>query len=233
MNQFDFEFESHYLNKLFIKIAYEFVRSCLGSKYTFDDDARAEGVSLKCLSCGSPLEFNPETQMFVCPACESEFTREKLGRNLDDLNDDEKQIEYYDESIKEYHCPSCGAEILSDENTTTDICVYCQNPVVFKGRVNGQLKPDLIIPFKITKEEAKQILYEHLMCYGFIPNDFFEEANLDHVSGIYYPFWESDVDTNCSLTATATKVETWRAGDRRYTKTSRKFSYRNRYTSYR
>jgi len=197
-------------------------------KYTFNEDAKAEGVSLKCLNCGSPLEFNPETQLFVCSTCQSEFSREKLGRNLDDLNDDdEEQREFYDENIKEYHCPSCGAEILSDENTTTDFCVYCRNPVVFKGRVNGELKPDLIIPFKITKEEAKQILKEHLLCYGFIPDDFFEEANLDNVSGVYYPFWEADVDTNCTITATATKVDTWRAGDRRYTKTSYYDVYRN------
>ncbi len=45
--QFDFEFESHYLNKLFIKIAYEFVRSCLGSKYTFDDELESLKDTLK------------------------------------------------------------------------------------------------------------------------------------------------------------------------------------------
>lgn len=197
-------------------------------KYTFDEDARSEGVSLKCLSCGSPLEFNPETQRFVCLACESSFSREQLGERLDALSDeDDSEKQYYDENIKEYNCPSCGAVILADEHTTTDFCVYCRNPIIMKGRVSGQLKPNLIIPFKINKQEAKEILKQNLQGYGFMPSDFFSESNLDKVSGIYYPFWESDIDTNCTMTASATKVTTWSAGDRRFTKTSYYDVFRN------
>lgn len=186
-------------------------------KYSFNEEYRAQGTSLKCPSCGSPLMFDPTTGQFSCDVCGSAFSKEEIERKTLVLSGDE---EVFDEVIKEYSCPSCGAEIVTDETTTTEFCAYCGNPVILKGRVNGELKPNLIIPFKINKDEAKKIMFKHLKRYGFVPSAFFEEANLDKIQGIYYPFWESDIDTSSSVFAECTKTTTWRSGDKRYTKVS-------------
>ena len=109
---------------------------------------------------------------------------------------------------------------MADETTTTEFCAFCGSPVVLRGRVNGLLKPNLIIPFAITKDKAKKILIDYLKNYMYVPKSFYEEANLDKITGIYYPFWEADVDTNSSMKAEGTKVRTWVVGDRKYTETS-------------
>lgn len=187
------------------------------SQYMFNEEFRSEGTSLKCPSCGSPLMFDPNTQKFSCEVCGSAFSKEEVEDKTLVLNQED---EVFDEVVKEYSCPSCGAEIMTDETTTTEFCAYCGNPVILKGRVNGEIKPNLIIPFSISKEEAKKLIFKHLKRYGFVPNSFHEEANLDKIQGIYYPFWESDIDTDSSLTAECTKTTTWTSGDKRYTKTS-------------
>lgn len=183
-------------------------------KYTFDEDFHSEGLSLKCPHCGSSLVLNPETGNFSCETCGSNFTKQELERKTV-----KKEDETFDEQVKEYTCPSCGASIITDENTSTDYCAYCGSHVVLKGRISGQIKPNLIMPFKISKENAKQILKDELKKYGYIPKSFFEEANLDKISGIYYPFWEADVDAEGEINAECTKVRTWVAGDRKYTET--------------
>lgn len=190
-------------------------------KYTFEDENN-EGVSLKCLHCGSPLVFDPDKQLFNCEVCKSEFKREELK-----IEAATKQDEEFDAQIKEYDCPSCGAEIVTDNNTTTEFCAYCGNPVILRGRVNGVLRPDLIIPFKISKKKAMSIIVKELKKYSFIPNSFFKESNLEKISGIYYPFWESDIDAYCKIQARCTKVSTWTTGDKRYTKTSYYDVYRD------
>lgn len=185
------------------------------SKYTFNEEFRAQGASYKCPSCGSPLMFNPETKGFDCDVCGSKFSKEEVeSKTLP------KEEEYFDDVVKEYSCPSCGAEIIADDTTTTEYCAYCNNPVILKGRVSGQIKPNLIIPFAITKDKAKEIMKSFMKKYGFVPNDFFKESTLNKIQGVYYPFWESDIDTVASLSAECTQIRTWRSGDRRYTKTS-------------
>lgn len=183
-------------------------------KYTFDKDFHSEGITFKCPSCGSNLALNPETGLFSCETCGSNFSKEELEKKTVSKEDEE-----FDTSVKEYSCPSCGASIITDENTSTDYCAYCGSHIILKGRVSGQIKPNLIMPFKISKDEAKQILKNELKSYGYIPKSFFEEANLDKITGIYYPFWETDVDTDGSINAECTKVRTWVAGNRKYTET--------------
>ena len=46
-----------------------------------------------------------------------------------------------------YTCPSCGAEIVTDQTTSSLFCFYCHNPVVLSGKLEGGFKPDKIIPF--------------------------------------------------------------------------------------
>ena len=56
--------------------------------------------------------------------------------------------------MKAYSCPSCGAELICDASTAATSCPYCGNPTVVPGQFSGALKPDYVIPFKLSKEDA-------------------------------------------------------------------------------
>ncbi|MFQ9465645.1 MAG: hypothetical protein ACLR09_12375 [Gallintestinimicrobium sp.] len=58
--------------------------------------------------------------------------------------------------MKSYNCPSCGAELICDETTAATSCPYCGNPTVVPGQFSGVLKPDYVIPFKVSKKRSNR-----------------------------------------------------------------------------
>ena len=50
-----------------------------------------------------------------------------------------------------------GAELIADDTTSATFCIYCKSAAIIKSRFSGRFKPKSVIPFKLTKEQAKQI----------------------------------------------------------------------------
>ena len=127
----------------------------------------------KCPCCDGAIAFDSKTQKMKCPFCGTEFEIETLEQYSGILdNDGEDNLEWEKEAGTEwsegeaenlnvYACNSCGGEIVGDETTAATACPYCGNPVVMLGKLSGSLKPDLVIPFKLDKKAAKEILKNH------------------------------------------------------------------------
>ena len=179
-------------------------------------------ITYKCPNCDAGLIFKPENQKFVCEFCISEFTEEEL-KNTEAEKKRAKQEEAeseFSQRTREYHCASCGAEIITDETTVADTCYYCHNPIVIADKVSGVDRPSKIIPFKFGKEEAKDIFLKFAKKKRFAPRYYASRENADKISGVYYPFWVVDADTVANAEYDANKVRTWRMGDYRYTEVS-------------
>lgn len=180
-------------------------------------------LTYKCPNCGAGLVYDAKKQSFVCEFCISSFTEEELKGT--DADEKAKRIEAeeteFSDSVNQYSCPSCGAEIIVEKNTAADFCYYCHNPIVLTDKVAGSMKPSKIIPFKIDKNEAKRIFLDFASKKWFCPKDYFSEAQSEKISGVYYPFWVTDADTGAHLDATALKVRSWTSGDYHYTETSK------------
>ena len=180
-------------------------------------------VTYKCPNCDAGLIFSPDKQRFVCEFCISDFTEEELKAGGQDSRAEEAERDNaeFSAEINEYNCPSCGAEIIADVNTIADTCCYCHNPIVISEKASGILRPSKIIPFKFDKAEAKSQFLRFAKKKWFAPRDYASEANAENITGIYYPFWVTDADTEANMDADATKVRSWRVGDYAYTETSR------------
>ncbi|MBS6196183.1 MAG: TFIIB-type zinc ribbon-containing protein [Clostridiales bacterium] len=118
-----------------------------------------------------------------------------------------------------YTCPSCGAEIVTDETTAATFCYYCHNPVVLSGRVSGEYLPEWIIPFRIDRKKAESMFLENVKKKKFIPKGFFSAKQIEKLSGVYFPYWMVDWQGRGRMKAKATKVRVWRSGDTEYTET--------------
>lgn len=178
-----------------------------------------EASSLICPNCGAPITYNPTEGMFCCEYCNSKFSYQQMDDYRREVERVQREDDEFDAMLREYNCPSCGASIIADEHTVAQFCAYCGNPVILKGRVTGQLKPQKIIPFAIGKDKAIEILREYLAKKPYVPNDFRSDSTLDKITGIYHPFWMTDADTDCSIDARGTKVTVWVTANKRYTKT--------------
>ena len=198
-------------------------------------------ITYKCPNCGGELVFDPASQKYKCEYCVSEFTQRQLeemtpaeGSERVDDTADEPAFTAEDGEKKNssssrngsaqtamvYTCPSCGAEVVTDETTAATFCYYCHNPVVLGGRLSGEYLPDKIIPFSIDRKSATEQFLKFVGKKKFVPKAFFNEEQIEKFSGVYYPYWIYDCDTDGWINAEATKVRTWRSGDTEYTETS-------------
>ncbi len=188
-----------------------------------------DAVQYKCPNCGGALTFDAEKQDFLCEYCDSVFKEEDFFKS-DEVLDVEKAEEQQGSNDFEnallYICPSCGAEIVTDETTAATTCYYCTNPVVLSGKLSGELKPDYIIPFKIDKKDAIIKFKEFCGKKKFLPKDFISGSRLEEIKGVYFPYWYVDCRTNGSINAKSRHVRTWVVGQIQYTETTVKSHFR-------
>ena len=122
--------------------------------------------------------------------------------------------------MKAYCCPSCGAELLCDVTTAATSCPYCGNPSVLPGQFAGILKPDFVLPFKLSKEDAIKALKKHYLKKPLLPSTFSKNNHLEGIKGVYVPFWMYDGEASGSARFHATQVHTYTSGDYEITETN-------------
>lgn len=125
-----------------------------------------------------------------------------------------------DEGFKAYNCPSCGADLICDDTTAATACPYCDNPTIVPGKLQGALKPDYVIPFKLKKKDAIASLKKHYEGKPFLPKVFKDENRLDEIKGVYVPFWLFDGEAEGAASYEGTNVVVFERGDHRITQTS-------------
>ncbi|MBQ8591424.1 MAG: hypothetical protein IJ485_01565 [Lachnospiraceae bacterium] len=156
-----------------------------------------------CRNCGGNVVFSPEKQKMYCPYCEGEDCEESTVK-----------------PTTVTQCSNCGGEIQINEYTSSSKCSYCGQHIVFDERVTGAYEPQLILPFKIGKEDAKKLMRDTFSKKIFAPDSFLSEVKLNSMEGMYVPFWLYDYDTNYDYEGKGTKVRVWRSGNTEYTETS-------------
>lgn len=189
-------------------------------------------LQYKCPCCGGAISFDSSAQKMKCPYCDTEFETETLKSYDEGLKEDRGDDmswdteggghwqEGEDEDVSIYICSSCGGEIITDETTSASSCPFCGNPVIFKNRLSGELKPDYVIPFKLDKKAAKAALKKHLDGKKLLPRVFKSENHIDEIKGVYVPFWLFDATADARVRYRATKTRVWSDANYNYTSTS-------------
>lgn len=184
-----------------------------------------EAVQYKCPNCGGELQFKPDKQAFGCDYCLSSFTEEEIKQVCqkaeNSIPDEAEKAaqEEFSQHTNIYHCGSCGAEIICEDNQTATFCYYCHEPVILSGRLSNEYKPSKVIGFKLTREQAESLFLEWCKKRWFLPKDFTSAKQLEKMTGLYVPFWVADCDIKADYTGMGTKVRTWSSGSYVYTET--------------
>lgn len=194
-------------------------------------------VTYQCPNCNAALEYNNALGKFKCLFCDSEFTEEDIKQNFTrnenaDLSQQNleaeraaaryeanRQAEEFSGASALYTCPNCGAGVICDSLTASTRCHFCHTPVILTGRLSGEFKPDLIIPFAITREQAEQTFKEYCKGKFLLPRGFRSEAQIQNITPLYVPYWLKSGSVDAHLEAEGKKIRSWRSGDTRYTNT--------------
>ena len=137
-------------------------------------------LEYKCPCCDGAIQFDSATQKMKCPYCDTEFDVDTLKGYDEELKDEKPSemnwatpggswAEGETAGLHTYVCKSCGGEIVGDDTMAASACPFCGNPIVLTGQFAGDLRPDLIIPFKLDKKAAKAKLQEHLKGKTLLP----------------------------------------------------------------
>ncbi len=194
-------------------------------------------ITFKCPNCGGGLQFDPASQKYKCEYCLSVFTQEELEKLQPDGAGDQSVPEAETGAQPGrpngagaviYTCPSCGAEIVTDETTAATFCFYCHNPVVLQGRLDGAYEPDYVLPFEVDRAKAREIFLGWLKKKRFVPKSFYSEEQIEKMTGVYFPYWMYSCQVDGHLEAIGTRqTRTWVQGSTRYTENKKYNVVRN------
>lgn len=185
-----------------------------------------DAVEYKCPNCCADLKFDPDTQKLGCEYCLSSFTIEEIKQICAEQeaklqSPEEKQVsQEFEDNTNLYHCASCGADIMCDNEQTALFCYYCHNPVILSGKMKGEYKPSKIIAFRLDHDRAIGKFKDWLKNKTFVPDDFKTEQQLEKLTGLYVPFWIADCKVKADFTAIGKKTRSWTSGSYSYTETS-------------
>ena len=181
----------------------------------------------KCPCCDGAIEFDSTVQKMKCPYCGTEFEMEAIQpqeEQVDEMTWDTAAGSEWQpgeaEGLRIYTCNTCGGEIVADDTAGATECPYCGNPVVMTGQFAGDLKPDLVIPFKLDKKTAIAKLQELYKGKVLLPRVFKDQNHIKEVKGLYVPVWLFDTDADAHVRYKASTVRTWSDSDYNYTETS-------------
>ena len=171
-------------------------------------------TNYQCPACTGPLHYSESLGKLKCDYCGTEYEVAEIEAMY--AKKEEKSV---DAHLKTYHCPSCGAELICDETTAATSCPYCGNPTVVPGQFSGVLKPDYVIPFKVSKKEAIEKLKMHYKGRPYLPKSFKDDNHIEEIQGVYVPFWMFDGKASGEASYKATTSKVYEKGDEEITET--------------
>jgi hypothetical protein len=142
----------------------------------------AESQNLKCQYCGSEQQIENAMKAPV------EHPFHNLSEQLDGLQD-------WGTEQQAIHCDACGGETLIPAGQTTSTCVFCGSPKVLSQANVRSIRPESVIPFQLSRDEALTSFAAWKKKRWFLPNGF-KRANVSsQLHGIYIPYWTYDTET--------------------------------------
>lgn len=118
-------------------------------------------LSICCQGCGAPAEFDIVRQHYRCQFCGGTVSLEKARtekmkyRSAIKLRLESDAARF---PLMTASCSGCGAKLIFEENEAVTSCAFCGRKLVRETYARTADMPEAIIPFALTKEEAKERL---------------------------------------------------------------------------
>lgn len=188
----------------------------------------------KCNCCGADMEYSPERHRLVCYYCDASRDIKKLNTHKRDFFAERNESEV-DSTMASYKCPNCGGEVEMDAFVTADKCPFCGATNIIKQEEIKGLKPDGIIPFSLSKDNAVQTGKQWLKKRWYANKKFKNEFKAENVKGVYFPAFNFSANTYSSYSGRLGKyyyVTVGSGKDRHQERRTEWFNIRGNYSKY-
>jgi Zn finger protein HypA/HybF involved in hydrogenase expression len=156
----------------------------------------------ECKNCGAYLEFDPKTQTLKCEYCGSSEVIEVEHKAIIEHDFFSAPTALgWDTKVKTIKCESCGATISGEKEVAGD-CAFCGSPYVkAQPQQKNIIRPETLISFRVDENRATQLFHDWMGKGFFRPSALKKIGRLEHLKGVYVPFWTYDTSTFSSWTA--------------------------------
>ena len=148
-------------------------------------------LRIYCKNCGAPAGFDIINQTYRCPFC---------GR-LSGIQDAKQEVYAWRQlqkerietkadvqNLEEHNCPSCGALFVFRSGEASQTCDFCGSKLIRKELSCPEQMPELIIPFFITPEEARQRMLDWGHKNQKTPEGRSVVSSMNKLHGCYLPY---------------------------------------------
>ena len=73
-------------------------------------------------------------------------------------------------------CPNCGASVETDNHQLSNLCSFCDTPVVKNTEIAPHYFEELL-PFTFTERQASQSIHRYIQDKWFVPKKIKNKAN--------------------------------------------------------
>lgn len=153
-----------------------------------------------CRSCGASLVYAPGTVHLRCQYCSTENDIPVAAVEKPEEKDFAAELRALQGSQDtmdqmEVKCGGCGAETSFDAHQTAGKCPFCGMDIVAQAQSRRVLKPQYLLPFKVTLQQAGDSYKGWLKSLWFAPSDLRTYADRGGLKGVYTPAWTYDCGT--------------------------------------
>lgn len=161
-----------------------------------------------CEGCGADLRWEPGVTALKCPWCGTVKQVVPAGGSVNEKSVDAALRAPRDlgwgAERKVIVCKRCGAHTTLDPHVSSSKCAFCGTSAVVEAPPDSNIvRPEGLLPFRISQESALQSFRQWLAKLWLRPNDLKRSAQTTGIQGAYIPFWTFDAATYSNWTAEA------------------------------
>lgn len=161
-----------------------------------------------CEGCGADLRWEPGITALKCEWC---GTAKEVAAPAGNVG--EKPVDAalraprnlgWGAERKVVACKRCGAHTTLDPHVAASACAFCGTSAVVEAPpAQNVVRPEGLLPFRISRDSALQSFRRWLSSLWLRPNDLKRKARMTNIQGAYIPFWTFDAATHSRWTAEA------------------------------
>lgn len=170
----------------------------------------------RCPHCGgSDIVTDTKEGKLRCKYCHTLFDAKSDNEagGVEDLvgdtvNQGASDIIPGEDIVLTFKCPACGAEVvLNTEETTSASCHWCRHVFSANEKMPNGAVPDLVLPFKISKEDAIEKIRESVdLKSPTLLTEFRQNFKPEEVRGVYFPYMIIDLNSHWNSYGEAQKT---------------------------
>ena len=159
-------------------------------------------INIYCSSCGAPAKFDIAGQVYRCAYCGGvtgieEPLREKQGFRQAHRGRLAAVRDGF--PLQKARCTGCGAEVIFPQGEALADCAFCGRSLVRKEYLGIDGFPEILIPFRVTKDQARAALLSWCDENRARPEARDIRAHLDGLTGCYLPYELVKGPTRCTI----------------------------------